>query len=530
MFNIPTQRLAKVTVTEPVGAVTLSVNPIVEAALSFTPRHLLLRVDAKSTTAATVIGGRVQLNGDTASNYNSEQLYSTGTTPAAANSTSSSSFYFGGLDGSDSNEFGGGELLIPDALSTRTHKSFVGMTAVGDAFNAVVGGRWNSTAAVTSVTYFPSAGNLDAGSTIELCVVDESFNINEQIKTGSGTFTVSSISAADGDLVVIGNLRSNRTAYSGDNAEFHFNGDTSVSNYHIQVLQGYQSSVQAYSANASWYVFSTPSSASTANVFGAGVAQIANFSDGSNDRAITAIAGWVSGSGAGGSSAGLTSTRWNNTAAINSILVVPSDSTSYVANSMLSTYAVPKNQITRTELGSAAASVTFSSIPQTYDHLEVSWYANSDENVTALRGVSTTFNGDTGANYSAQVLEGTGTGTGAASLAGQTSMGFAALTEGKSGAANEMSSGSFTIQNYTKTDRYKNLLAGYGVNQRRVQLGSNRWHSTAAVTSITLTQDGSGSFIAGSVFTLRGINAAPAAATDIETINGIAAANIEAVN
>jgi hypothetical protein len=150
--------------------------------------------------------------------------------------------------------------------------------------------------------------------------------------------------------------------------------------------------------------------------------------------------------------------------------------------------------------------------------------------VTSLRGVSTTFNGDTGTNYAAQVLEATGTSVGAGSLTGQTDMPFAALTEGKSGAANEMSSGSFTVQNYTKTDRHKHLLAAYGVNERRLHLGSNRWASTAAVTSIAITQD-FGDFIAGSVFTLRGINSTVAAATsDVAALNGIAPADIEAVN
>ena len=221
--------------------------------------------------------------------------------------------------------------------------------------------------------------------------------------------------------------------------------------------------------------------------------------------------------------------RWNNTAAITS-LGFYGGGTNLKTNSMLSTYVVPKNLIERQELGSAAGSVTFSSIPQTYDHLEVSWYSNSDEDVTSIRGVSTTFNGDTGTNYAAQLLEGQSS-IYAGSVTGQTNMPYVATTEGASGAANEMSGGTFTVQNYTKTDRHKHLLAMSGISGRRIWFGSNRWASTAAVTSITLTQDGSGDFIAGSVFTLRGIHStAPATASDVAALNGIAPADITAVN
>jgi len=372
-----------------------------------------------------------------------------------------------------------------------------------------------------------SGVHFSVGSTFELYVVDESFNIDEQILGSDGTFTKTGISAADGDLVVIGNLRGDASQDS-ESTHLDINADTTGSNYPSQYLYGSNTSVASGTATDRLFGNVTGNTA-VAGAFGTIIQQFTNFSDGSNDRTITTLSGYHADSG---DSIVLTHQgRWNNTAAITSLKHQPNAGTNFLANSMRSVYAVPKNLITRTELASAAASVTFSSIPQTYDHLEVSWYANSDEDVTALRGVSTTFNGDTGTNYQAQVLEATGSSVSAATLTGQTDMPFAALTEGSSGAANEMSSGSFIVQNYTKTDRFKHLNAVYGVNQRRLHLGSNLWASTAAVTSIAITQDGSGDFIAGSVFTLRGIHSTvAAAATDIETINGIAAADIEAVN
>jgi len=528
MFNIPTQRLAKVTVTEVTSAVTLSVNPIVIAALSFTPRHLVVRTNVQATTGTPNMF--VNFNGDTGSNYDIQALegYSSSLLAFRGNAA-----YLNLTDAipSTSNVFSSDETLLPDALSTRSHKSVLSFNGRVEANVRVAAGRWASTAAITSITLYTSAEAFAAGSTFELCVVDESFNIDqdgdgEQILGSDGTFSVGSISAADGDLVCIGNVRGARSG-AAENLRLSFNGVTSGTPFPSQLLYGSSTTAAALALDTlPGYVGEGISgNTATTGAFGGFVSQVTNFSDGSNHRVATTLCGHDQ------TGVSVSSMEWEAATAISSLKFEGGNTANFLTGSMLSTYAVPKNLITRTELGSAAASVTFSSIPQTYDHLEVSWYSNSDEDVTALRGVSTTFNGDTGTNYAAQVLEGTGSSIGAASLTGQTDMPFAALTQGTGGAANEMSGGSFTVQNYTKTDRHKHLLAAYGVPAQRLHFGSNRWASTAAVTSITLTQDGSGDFITGSVFTLRGIHSTvAAAATDIETINGIAAANIEAVN
>ena len=208
MFNIPTQRLAKVTVTETTSAVTLSVNPIVIAALSFTPRHLVVRVNAKTASTAGYERDNIQLqfNGDTGSNYNVHYLAGVGSSTGAARINGAATYLMGQTAADDAYWFAGGECLIPDALSTRTHKSIISLTGSNEDIVQAVAGRWASTAAIVNVTFtcYQSPNQWLAGSTFELCVVDESFNIDEQIKGSDGTFTVSSIAAADGDLVVIG--------------------------------------------------------------------------------------------------------------------------------------------------------------------------------------------------------------------------------------------------------------------------------------------------------------------------------------
>ena len=173
MFNIPTQRLAKVTLTESTdSAVTLSVNPIVIAALSFTPRHLVLRVNAKTASTAGYERDNIQLqfNGDTGSNYNVQYLGALGSSSSAGRISAATTYLMGQTAADDANYFAGGECLIPDALSTRSHKSIISLTGANEDIVQAVGGRWANTAAITSVTFtsYQSPNQWLAGSTFEL--------------------------------------------------------------------------------------------------------------------------------------------------------------------------------------------------------------------------------------------------------------------------------------------------------------------------------------------------------------------------
>ena len=529
MFNIPTQRLAKVTVTEPTSAVTLSVNPIVISALSFTPRHLVLRVNGKTQRTGNARDGfNVQFNGDTGTNYNYQALYGYDSTSYAARYSGAAGWQLDWITSDDTAlVFGSSEALFPDALSTRTHKSmlaFLGAAEDGVVINA---GRWASTAAITSITMKPySAGvGFKPGSTFELCVVDETFNIDEQILGSDGTFTVSSIGAADGDLVCIGNARGAR-AGTAENLRLSFNGVTSGTPFPSQLLYGSSTTVAALALDTLPGYVGEGLSGNTATTggFGAFVTQVSNYSDGSNHRVATTLCGYDS------SGVSVSTMRWESAAAVSSLKFEGGNVANWLTGSMLSTYAVPKNLIERQELGGTATDVTFSSIPQTYDHLELTMYARSDRAVT-MDNMFHNINGDTtAANYDEQGLKGVSSTVSAYQVAADL---FIAKMPGASETANQFGAATVTFYNYTKTDRHKhylNITGNVADNNKRLDIQSKRWENTAAITTIKVYPSEGDNFIAGSVFTLRGINAAPAAATDIETISGIAAANIEAVN
>jgi len=157
--------------------------------------------------------------------------------------------------------------------------------------------------------------------------------------------------------------------------------------------------------------------------------------------------------------------------------------------------------IATTTLGSAAASITFSSIPATYTDLKVILTPIST-------GVSDynlfyQFNNDTSTNYSRTRLSGNGTtavsGTG-------TSLTYGLITYSK-GFNPIPSLFSLDIFSYAGST-YKTQLSsssvdmnGSGEVSRMVLL----WRSTSAITSILFYTDASNNFAIGTTATLYGI-------------------------
>jgi len=515
MYGIPTLPVVTRTLTAATSSVTLYY-----ASPGGTPRHLVLRAEMQATSGNPNVYFR--LNGDSGSNYNVQLMNAYGTTANGAQDTSEDKFALAGNIDDLSNAFSVSETLFPDALSTRTHKSALCQTGRLEEVVRLAGGRWENTAAITSIQIYVDSSTFAAGSTFELAVVDEAYVIDETINTGAAQFDHASISAADGDLVIIGNLRSDVSS-NIEEVSLRLNNDTGGNYLRQRMNVSNGTNLGAY-ADTSPVIAHGAAANADANSFSGLLVQIPNFSDGSNDRnALTFGGGHFSDSD---QILGLYHTRWNNTTAINRVAVYGKNASSgFLANSMLSIYAVPKNLITRTELGSDTSSVTFSSIPATYDHLEVTVYARTDR--SAINDVvNMTFNTDTTAsNYNHQEMQGAGSTVSANTDAANFRIGvYASSSEG----ANEFGVGTTTIYNYTKTDRHKHRFTVMGSSER-VLLYSRRWEDTSAINQIVLTPNVGDNFLAGSVFTLRGISATPST-TNIDDVNGIAIANVQAIN
>ena len=146
-------------------------------------------------------------------------------------------------------------------------------------------------------------------------------------------------------------------------------------------------------------------------------------------------------------------------------------------------------------LGSTTASVTFSSIPGTYTDLVI--VCGSLKYVTGDDDGFVRFNGDTATNYSWTQLN--GNGTGATSNKGTSTSGIRSIngmnTTGESTTI-------INIQNYSNSTTYKTTLSRHSTAFAGSFAGL--WRNTAAITSATLTHNGSG-FAANSTFALYGV-------------------------
>ena len=156
--------------------------------------------------------------------------------------------------------------------------------------------------------------------------------------------------------------------------------------------------------------------------------------------------------------------------------------------------------IASTTLTAAAASYTFSSIPSTYTDLLIIAVGNS----TAAADLWMQVNGDTGSNYSTTQLSGTGTSALSQRSANRTNfnINFNAYMS-TTVAANYI----IQLQNYSNTTTNKTILARSSNANQGVDATVGLWRSTAAITSITLLNNGS-TFASGSTFVLYGVKAA----------------------
>lgn len=162
---------------------------------------------------------------------------------------------------------------------------------------------------------------------------------------------------------------------------------------------------------------------------------------------------------------------------------------------------------TATVTSGGTASITFSSIPSTYTHLQLRWF--STKNTTDFDVVD--FNGNsTQTNYASHLLEGTG-----AAAQSSSQIYPSATTSGVFG--HYYSSGStyfvssiMDILDYTNTNKYKTtrLLHGQDMNgSGYLGLYSGLFMNTAAITSITIYANPAlgGAFNQYSSFALYGV-------------------------
>lgn len=161
------------------------------------------------------------------------------------------------------------------------------------------------------------------------------------------------------------------------------------------------------------------------------------------------------------------------------------------ASQNYSRYSLPTSfeSISTTTVGAGgSASVTFSSIPSTYTHLQIRGIARTNRADSNQDAIRVRFNSDSGNNYAHHYLTGNGSSASAGANTSISGVLIDGFTQSLSG-ANSFGGMILDLLDYTNTNKYKTVrcLSGREDNSAgAVWLESGLWLNTNAVTSITL--------------------------------------------
>jgi hypothetical protein len=156
----------------------------------------------------------------------------------------------------------------------------------------------------------------------------------------------------------------------------------------------------------------------------------------------------------------------------------------------------------------SSGTITFSSIPSTYKHLQI---RSTSARITGAGFASLEFNNDSSAIYATHRLIADGTSVTAQGQTGRTNT-FYSILSGPSSISNVMGVSIVDIIDYASSTKNKTVrsFTGYDTNgnvseEQSLYLTSALWPSTSAITSIKIIASGGVSFTNTSVFSLYGI-------------------------
>jgi hypothetical protein len=163
--------------------------------------------------------------------------------------------------------------------------------------------------------------------------------------------------------------------------------------------------------------------------------------------------------------------------------------------------------IATTTVGAGGSgTITFSSIPSTFKHLQIRVIARGN-NADTFDSYYVRYNGDSADNYTHQSFQGDGS-----TITRTTSSTTNAIRgndiTGNTAAASIFGAGVLDIIDYSSTVKFKNgkLLGGVDRNGTgMIAFNTGYWRTTAAITSITITPVFGTLFVEYSSFALYGI-------------------------
>jgi hypothetical protein len=159
----------------------------------------------------------------------------------------------------------------------------------------------------------------------------------------------------------------------------------------------------------------------------------------------------------------------------------------------------------------SSSTISFTSIPSTYKHLQIRGTIKYDGAGATGAGIDLRFNSDSTAVYAAHYMYGDGSTVSAAGVANSNEI-FSGYFGVQATATNVVGTIIIDIHDYANTSKFKTTRTfggsdyNYtGSNPGYLGLNSGLWRSTSAISSLQLSSGGSGNFTTQSTFALYGM-------------------------
>lgn len=140
--------------------------------------------------------------------------------------------------------------------------------------------------------------------------------------------------------------------------------------------------------------------------------------------------------------------------------------------------------------------ITLSSIPQNYKHLQIRGYLDCTDGAAGTRDAFLRFNGDSGSNYSVHYIYGDGTNRGAGGNAPNSNIYLNRLVAANVNSNNTFGGFILDIHDYSSTTKnttarvFSGMDDNSGTTNYGVWLFSGAWYNTSAVNSISFIVPG----------------------------------------
>jgi hypothetical protein len=292
---------------------------------------------ARSAVVSTADNWALHFNGDTTDAHYKRQRVGASASSVTANIDALPRIGAMAADSSDSDAFGVVVASISQYARGENDPHTIatgGFHGGGNSQIELVNHRRNDVEAINRITFVPTSGsNLKQYSAVWLYHVPKP-PIQRVEATGNvASYTFSDLPTGEALLITIYGRIGTAAATVGVDVEF--NADTTAANYDRQRIEGDSTTVTETRSAAEQEHLEVPAASATANIFGGGTLLIPAFSK--TDRHKHSL--WIG--GPGDDMVEFVSRRWENTAAITSVKLTPSDGDNFVDGTIIEISVVP---------------------------------------------------------------------------------------------------------------------------------------------------------------------------------------------